>query len=139
MPNKPDNIGVGHYSEVSRSRAATVLQAIRRKIELRAALEVETSRIEAMLPTLTEAENAELRAALASDDARLDQDMIALAAETSRLASEAAAAKNITPMKVQLSRTASKLLKQEIERRLESGHCPDTSILIEQSIRQTYG
>ena len=72
----PDNIGTGPYSGGAvRSNAATVLQVIRRKIELKTQLALETSRLETLLPTLTPEENAEVRAALAKDAAALDADV----------------------------------------------------------------
>ena len=136
----PDNIGTGPYSGGAvRSKSATVLQVIRRKIELKTQLALETSRLETLLPTLSPEENAEVRAALAADDAQLDQDVAALAREANRLAREAAAAKAIRPLSVTLSKAASGILAREIERRLNQGHCPDLAILAEQAIRATYG
>ena len=91
------------------------------------------------LPSLTEAENAELIALLASENARMDQDIAACRAEAQRIAAEEAQARHIKPLKFPLSRTASRILQDEIERRLSRGHCPPVELLTEQAIRAVDG
>src|SRR6516165_242668 len=121
--NKPDR-GVAPYGgPAPHSRAQAVLHMIRRKIVLRCELALETSAIQKAVSELSEAENAELRALLEAEDARLDQDMAALRVDAQRLAAEAAAARNVRPLSVPLSKTASAVLAREIPRRLELGHC----------------
>ena len=138
MPNKAA-IGVGPYSGgAPRSRAASVLQMLRRKIALRAELEIESVKIAETLPALTESENAELLTLLASEEASMDADIAALQAEAERIAREESAAHHVRPLQVPLSRTASRILQSEIERRLNRGHCPDLAILAEQAIRTVY-
>jgi len=85
------------------------------------------------------AERAELIALLAAEDAKLDQDVAALEAEARRIAAEAAAAKNVKALSVPISKAASRILADEISRRLELGHCPPLELLAEQAIRQDYG
>jgi hypothetical protein len=102
------------------------------------ALEIESAKIAETLPALTEAENAELIALLAAEDAKLDRDVAALQAEAARLATEAAAARNIKPLSVPLSKAASRILQNEITRRLADGYCPGLAILTETAIRRAY-
>ena len=115
--NKPDR-GVAPYGgPAPHSRAQAVLHMIRRKIVLRCELALETSAIQKAVSELSEAENAELRALLEAEDARLDQDMAALRVDAQRLAAEAAAARNVRPLSVPLSKTASAVLAREIPRK----------------------
>ncbi len=134
-------VGSGSYrgGATTPSRVSLMFQMLRKKVALRAALEIQTTEIAATLPSLSEVEKHELIALLAADECAIDQDVTALQSEATRIVREEPAHHNVKPMQVQLSRTASKLLQQEIERRLQSGHCPDTSILIEQSVRIAYG
>ena len=134
-----DEHGLSAYRHAAPSRAVIVFAALKRKVELRAALEVETARIFAALPTLTESEFGELRALMETFDADVDADVAALQTEAARLAREAAAARTIKPLAVPISKTASRILAHEIERRLSRGHCPDLAMLAEQAIRQCYG
>lgn len=133
-------VGIGAYAGgAARSRPAAVLAMLRRKIALRAELEIETARIAETLPALSPAEHAELIALLASEEATMDADIAALQAEAERIAREEAAARHVKPLQVSLTRTSSRLLQIEIQRRLARGHCPDLSILAEQAIRRAYG
>ena len=135
-----DAVGIGAYrGGAAPSRATLVFAALKRKCELRAALEIESAKIAAALPSLNENEFAELRDMMAKEDAAADADVAALAAEAKRLAAEAAASRNVRPLAVPLSKAASRILAHEIERRIERGHCPDLSILAEQAIRVAYG
>jgi hypothetical protein len=43
------------------------------------------------------------------------------------------------PIAVPLSKTASRILQDEIERRLARGHCPPVELLTEQAIRAVHG
>jgi hypothetical protein len=43
------------------------------------------------------------------------------------------------PIAVSLNKTASRILQDEIERRLSRGHCPPVELLTEQAIRAVYG
>jgi hypothetical protein len=139
-PDDNQHVGVGPYAGgATRSRATAGLQMLRRKIALRAELEIESAKIAETLPSLTEAENAELIALLASENARMDQDIAACRAEAQRIAAEEAQARHIKPLKVPLSRTASRILQDEIERRLSRGHCPPVELLTEQAIRAVHG
>lgn len=133
-------VGIADYrAGAAPSRASLLLQAIRKRIELKAALALESARIEAMLPTLSESEIAEVRAALANDDARLDDDVAALQEQAADLAAEAAAARSAKGISVPLSKTASRILAEHIQRKLELGYCPPVELLTEQAIRQAYG
>lgn len=135
-----DAVGIGAYrGGAAPSRATLVFAALKRKCELRAALEIESAKIAAALPSLNENEFAELRDMMAKEDAAADADVAALAAEAKHLAAEAAASRNVRPLAVSLSKAASRILAHEIERRLERGHCPDLAILAEQAIRAAYG
>ncbi len=108
-PDANEHVGVGPYA--AHSRPAALLQMLRKKIALRAELEIETARIQEALPSLTEAENAELRATLASEDSKLEADVTALRAEAERIAREEAAAKHVRPMTVPLSKAASQMVQ----------------------------
>ena len=137
MPNDKAAIGLGSYN-APHGRTAAMLAMLRRKIALRAELEIVSAKIAETLPTITENERAELIALLAAEDAKLDQDVAALQAEAARLATEAAAARNIKPLSVPLSKAASRILQNEITRRLADGYCPDLAILTETAIRRAY-
>jgi hypothetical protein len=132
--------GIGAYAGgAARSRPAAVLAMLRRKIALRAELETESAKIAEALPALSEAEHAELIALLANEEASMDQDITDLEAEARRIAAEQAQARNVKPLQVSLSRTSSRLLQIEIQKRLARGHCPPVELLAEQAIRRAYG
>jgi len=112
---------------------------LRKKIEMRAQLSLLAAHIEEALLTLDEGGAQELVGLLAGEESTLDADIDALRREAEVRAREEAAAANVRPLSVALTRHSSKLLHQEINRRLADGHCQATPLLVEQAVRATYG
>ncbi len=112
---------------------------IRKKCELRAQLALETAKIQSALVYFSEAEHQELRALLEKQGEDCDGDILALKQESTQLEAEARAVGDIKPLAISLSRGATKILHNEIERRLSLGHCPAVELVVEQGLRRAYG
>jgi hypothetical protein len=139
-PDDNQHVGVGPFAGgATRSRPGALLQMSRKKIALRAELEIETARIQEALPSLTEAENAELRAMLASEDSKLDADVTAPQAEAERIAREETAAKHVRPMMVPLSKAASQMVQAKAERRIARGVYLSAETLVTEAGKHAFG
>jgi len=86
---------------------------VRRKVALRAELEIVSAKVTEAIPTLSERERSELIALMAAEDTRADQDLVALRAEAQRIAIEEAQAQHVRTMTIPLSKSASKLVQEE--------------------------
>ena len=112
---------------------------LKHKIELRAQLAIETAKIEEALSGLDESGAQELVHILSEHQGELDQDIDTFRAAAEARAREEAEARGFKPLSVPLTRTSSRLLVLEVQRRLADGYCAPLETLAEQAIRQCYG
>jgi hypothetical protein len=132
MRDSNSNAGLGPYQGGRASRPRPTPQAIaellKKKIEMRAQLTLLAAQIEEALLTLDEGGAQELVNLLAGEESTLDADIDGLRREAEARAREEVAAANVRPLSVSLTRHSSRLLHQEINRRLADGFCPANTV-----------
>jgi hypothetical protein len=105
-----NNVGVSDYGggrSASDVRARALLGMIRKKIELKTALSIETGKIMTAMAALSAEESADLMNLLAAEGADLDADVEALRTAVSQIVKEEAQAAGVQPM----NKGASKILQ----------------------------
>jgi len=122
-----------------RSRAANVLALVRRRISLRSELELISGQISEAVPALTDSERVELITALSAEDTKLDRDVATLREQAQRIQAEEAQSKHVRPMTVPLSRTASRMVQAEAERRAMRGAYLSAEVLVTEAVKHTFG
>jgi hypothetical protein len=114
-----------------------IFEMLVRKTQLRALMEVESSRIAEALPHLSAAETEQLQSMLAGEVADCNADVAALAQQVDREASLVASTK---AMDVRLSREASRVLQAEMMCQIERrGFCPPPTQLAGEAIVRAFG
>lgn len=133
------NVGLGGYQGGGASRAGPrqIFEMLVRKTQLRALMEIESSKIAEALPYLSATETEQLQGMLAGEITDCNSDLAALAQQADR---EAALAASTKAMDLRLSREASAQLQSEMLRRIErQGFCPAPAQLAADAIARAFG
>lgn len=132
--------GLGVYQGGEGSRRPGVKQifeAILKKSALRAALELETAKINEALPYLNATETQQLSEMLQDETVANDAEVAALAATVDR---EVALAASTRAMDIRLDRGASQVLQSAMLRQIDQhGFCKAPSQLAGEAITLVYG
>ena len=139
MGMSDDDVGIsGYHGRRPGKLVQAIASMVRRKVELRTMLALETSRIEAAMSRLNSEDVADLLSLLNAENTHIDADLEKIKIDAARIAREDAQAIGVRPMKVEINRATSKVLQNEIERRLLTGHIAPLDLLIQEAVRTAF-
>ena len=118
------NTGLAPYQghKAGRPSPRTVLALIQKKCELRAMRHLNQAQTQELLSLM----------AVESSDVATGPDIVRVQEEAVQ------AAQGIQPLDVRLTRPATKALKDEVIRRLSTGYCPPTPLLVAEAVRAQF-